>query len=252
MIDSGLGIFRVNLHVHTCLSPCGDLDMHPRALVDEAVAQGLDMIAVCDHNASENVPYVMNAARGTRLTVLPGMEVCTREEAHVLALFGDLPSLARLQDYVYENLTGLNDEEAFGMQPIVNEHGEVEGFNERLLIGATGISLENLVERIHGCGGIAIAAHIDRPSFSVVGQLGFIPPHLAFDALEVSRRLGIREGRSRYPELEAYPLVTSSDAHFIADIGSVYTRMVLEKPAFEELLKAIRKQDGRCILEDGE
>jgi PHP family Zn ribbon phosphoesterase len=250
MNDTGLGIFCVNLHVHTCLSPCGDLDMHPRALVDEAVKRELDMIAVCDHNASENVPFVMNAARGTRLNVLPGMEVCTREEAHVLALFGELPALAELQDYVYANLAGLNDEEAFGMQPIVNEEGEVEGFNERLLIGATGISLEDIVDRIHLFGGIAVAAHIDRPSFSVIGQLGFIPPHVPFDALEISGRLGIREGRRRFPELANYPFVTSSDAHFIADVGSACTRMVLKEPVFEEVLMAIRKQEGRYILED--
>lgn len=250
MNESGLKIFRCSLHVHTCLSPCGDLDMHPRALVDEALAQGLDIIAVCDHNSSENVPYVMRAARGTALCVIPGMEICTREEAHVLALFGEQAQLSLLQDYIYANLHGLNDEEAFGLQPIVNEMGEVEGFNERLLIGATDIPLEDLVARIHEYSGLAIAAHIDRPSFSVIGQLGFIPPHVPFDALEISARLGIRGGRERFPELSGYPFITSSDAHFIPDIGAACTRMVLKDPCFAEVALALKRQEGRYIEEE--
>lgn len=250
MGESVLEIFRCNLHVHTCLSPCGDLDMHPRAVVDEALAQGLDIIAVCDHNSSENVPYVIRAARGTPLCVIPGMEVCTREEAHVLALFAEPAQLSLLQDFVYANLQGLNDEDAFGLQPIVNETEEVEGFNERLLIGATEIPLEDLVSRIHEYGGLAIAAHIDRPSFSVIGQLGFIPAHVPFDALEISARLGIQRGREKFPELSGYAFVTSSDAHFIPDIGAACTRMVLEKPCFAEVAMALKKQGGRYIEED--
>ncbi len=250
MGESGPEIFRCNLHIHTCLSPCGDLDMHPRAVVEEALAQGLDIIAICDHNSSENVPYVIRAAHGTPLCVIPGMEVCTREEAHVLALFGEQPQLSLLQDFVYANLDGLNDEDAFGLQPIVNEAGEVEGFNERLLIGATGITLEALVSRIHEYGGLAIAAHIDRPSFSVIGQLGFIPPHVPFDALEISARLGIRGGRDRFPELSAYPFITSSDAHFIQDIGAACTRMALKSPCIAEISMALKKQGGRYIEED--
>ena len=244
------GIFRCNLHIHTCLSPCADLDMHPRALVDEAVSLGLDVIAVCDHNSSENVQYVLKAARGTSLCVIGGMEVTTREEVHVLALFGEPYSLSQLQDYVYDRLHGLNDEKAFGLQPVVNEKGEVEGFNERLLIGATTISLEDLVQRIHEYGGLAVAAHIDRTSFGVIGQLGFVPPHVPFDALEVSSRLGIKGGRRKFPELSAYPFITSSDAHFIGDIGAKCTRMALMEPSFPEVAMALRKQQGRYILEE--
>jgi PHP family Zn ribbon phosphoesterase len=244
------GIFRCNLHIHTCLSPCGDLDMHPQAVVHEAVSQGLDMIAVCDHNSSENVQYVIRAARGTPLRVIPGMEVATREEVHVLALFGEQSGLSLLQAYVYARLDGLNDEEAFGLQPVVNETGEVEGFNERLLIGATTISLEDLVDRIHEYGGAAVAAHIDRPSFSVIGQLGFMPPHVPFDALEISARLGIEGGRKKFPELSSYTFITSSDAHFINDIGSICTRMALKEPSFSEVVMALRKQGGRYVVEE--
>lgn len=248
--DSPMGrAFRCNLHVHTCLSPCGDLDMHPSALVDEAVSQGIDIIAICDHNSSENVPYVLRAAKGKPLTVVPGMEVTSREEVHVLALFEDMESLSSLQVYVYANLAGRNDEKAFGLQPIVNEEGEVEGFNEHLLIGAANISLEDLVSRIHEEGGLAIAAHIDRPSFSVIGQLGFLPEHVPFDALEVSSRLGIRGGRERFPELSGYSFITSSDAHFIRDIGSRFTAMFMEGASLAEIRQALKRQGGRFVVE---
>lgn len=243
-------VFRCNLHVHTCLSPCGDLDMHPSAIVEEAVSKGLDVIAICDHNSSENVGYVMKAARGTTLTVIPGMEVTTREEVHIVALLEDLATLSRLQEHIYERLEGLNNEEVFGLQPVVTEEGEVEGFNERLLIGATKISLEELVDFIHGLGGIAISAHIDRPGFGLIGQLGFVPPNVPFDALEISWRLGIRGGREKYPELRAYPFVTSSDAHFIDDIGKACTPMMLEAPTLCEIRMALKGEDGRLIMED--
>jgi 3',5'-nucleoside bisphosphate phosphatase len=224
--------------------------MHPSAIVEEAVHQGLDIIAISDHNSSENVGYVMKAARGTALAVIPGMEVTTREEVHVLALFDDLETLYALQTIIYENLEGENNEDVFGIQPIVTEEGEVEGFNPRLLIGATKIPLEDLVTRIHGLGGLAISAHIDRPGFSVIGQLGFVPPNVPFDALEISWRLGIKGGREKYPELSGYPFLTSSDAHFIDDLGKACTPMMLEEPSLSEIRMALKGEGGRRIVED--
>jgi PHP family Zn ribbon phosphoesterase len=223
--------------------------MHPCAIVHEALVQQLDIIAICDHNTSENVRYVARAAQETGLTVIGGMEVASREEVHIIALFDDLEALSRLQDYVYAHLDGLNDEDAFGMQVIVNEIGEVEGFNERLLIGATDIPMEEVVEKVHGLDGLAIAAHIDRPSFSVISQLGFVPEHVPFDALEISARLGIAEGRKKFPELNRYPFITSSDAHFIKDISAASTKMCLEEASLSEIRMALRKENGRYILE---
>lgn len=224
--------------------------MHPSAIVEEALLKGLDIIAISDHNSSENVGYVMKAALGKPLAIIPGIEVTTREEVHVLALFDDLDRLSRLQEYIYDQLEGLNNEEVFGIQPIVTEEGEVEGFNERLLIGATKVSLEDLVERIHALGGLAISAHIDRPGFGVIGQLGFVPPNVPFDALEISWRLGIKGGREKYPELVQYPFVTSSDAHYLEDIGKTCTPMMLEGPSLSEIRMALRREQGRFIMED--
>ncbi len=207
------------------------------------------MIAICDHNSSENASFVMNAARGKKLNILPGMEVTTREEVHILAIFDSLDNLARLQELVYQNLAGENDETRFGIQAIVNEIGEVEGLNNKLLIGATDLSLDKLVKSIHEFGGLAIAAHIDRESFSVLSQLGFIDENVKFDALEVTPLTGIEKARIKYQELSNYSFITSSDAHFLKDIGRAMTRIILEEATIAELKMAFAGQNGRYVLE---
>jgi hypothetical protein len=177
--------FRADLHVHTCLSPCAELDMTPRQIVDAAKGKGLDILAITDHNSAENTEAARRAASGSGLVVLSGMEITSSEEVHVLALFEDGEGAMRMQDIVYENLPpGENDEELYGQQVIVNEFDEVMGFNTRLLITATRLSLEALVSMIHSCGGLCVASHIDREAFSVISQLGFIPGDAGFDALE--------------------------------------------------------------------
>ncbi|HEX7503720.1 MAG TPA: PHP domain-containing protein [Syntrophales bacterium] len=241
--------FRCDFHVHTCLSPCADLDMYPRAVVSMSLARRLDIIAICDHNSSENVQYVIQCAKGTGLTVLPGMEITSSEEVHVLALFDKLENLTPLQDLVYRHLPGKNDEDIFGCQAIVNEHDEVEGLSERLLIGATTLPLQQIVNASRRFGGLAVAAHIDRESFGILGQLGFIPEGLALDALEISRRTGLAEARRRWPELARSAFVESSDSHIITDIGKGITRAFLEEATTAELRMAFEKKNGRYLLE---
>ena len=221
--------------------------MYPSALVGRAVTEKLDVIAVCDHNASENVPHVIRAARGHELVVLPGMEITSREEVHLLALFDRMDCLQRLQDIVYSHLPGINDESRFGCQAIVNELDEVEGFNERLLIGATELRLADLIRHVHAFGGLTVASHIDRESFSVMGQLGFVDPEIPFDALEISGRTGLAGARRKYPELAGYPFLTSSDAHRIEEIGKGFTEFFLEEPTVHELKMAFSGLAGRRI-----
>ncbi len=244
-----LRAFRCVLHVHTCLSPCADLDMSPRAVVDKAVAEKLDIIAICDHNASENTQFVLRSAEGKPLTVLPGMEITSSEEVHLLALFDTLDGLMNIQDIIYGHLSGTNREEIFGCQAIVNDLDEVEGFNDRFLLGATKLSLPEIVDQIHGFGGLVIASHIDRESFSLISQLGFIDPEIHLDALEVTHHIGMKEARLKYPELSGYPFIESSDAHFIDDIGHGATTIFLERGTISELKMAFRKQGGRYIQE---
>lgn len=244
-----LRAFRCDLHIHTCLSPCGDLDMYPRTLIEKSITEKLDVIAVCDHNASENVEYVLTLAKGRPITVLPGMEVSSLEEVHALALFDDLRDLIKLQTIVYEHLPGKNREDIFGPQVIVNERDEVEGMNERLLIGATDVPLRDLINEIHALGGLAIASHIDRPSYSILSQLGFIDPETPFDALEISAATGMKQARRQYPELSAYTFIKSSDAHFIRDIGREFSTMILQTANIHELKLAFEKREGRHVVE---
>lgn len=239
--------FRCDLHVHTCLSPCADLEMYPTALVRRAVETGLDVIAVCDHNASENAPHVIDAARDTKLTVLPGMEITSREEVHLLAIFDSLLPLQGLQEIIYRHLPGKNDEERFGCQAIVNARDEVEGFNEKLLIGATELSLDELVRQVHSLEGIVVASHIDRESFSVISQLGFVDPAIPFDAMEISGTDGSAGARKKYPELARRPFLESSDAHRIREIGQRFTEIFMETPTVVELKKAFAGHEGRSI-----
>ncbi|MDO9586268.1 MAG: PHP-associated domain-containing protein, partial [Syntrophales bacterium] len=188
-------------------------------------------------------------AEGKPILVLPGMEVTSSEEVHLLALFDNADALSILQDVVYGHLPGLNNEAVFGCQAIVNDRDEVEGFNERLLIGATVLPIQDIIDRIHSLGGLAIAAHIDRETFSILGQLGFIDEGMHFDALEVSCTMGIERARSRYPDLASYPMIASSDAHFIRDIGRGSTRIRLSEGTVAELKMAFQRREGRCIME---
>ena len=134
--------YLMDLHIHTCLSPCGESDMVPTRIVSRARKLGLDAIAVCDHNASENVHPVRAAGLAQGLAVFMGMEVTSREEIHVLALFGEDRGLELMQKLVESNLHGVNDEELFGPQYIVDERDYVSGVCERLLIGATDLSVD--------------------------------------------------------------------------------------------------------------
>jgi hypothetical protein len=220
------------------------------ALVQKAIEAKLDMIAICDHNSSANVPYVINAAQTRKLKILPGMEITTSEEVHLLAIFDSLPNLTLLQNIIDQNLRGVNDEGRFGVQAIVNENGEVEGINNQLLIGATDLSLDTLINYIHQFDGLAIAAHIDRESFSVLSQLGFIDDNAGFDALEITHLTGFDQARIKYQELCKYSFIISSDSHFIRDIGSAFTQIYLEEPTFSELKMALKKQNGRYVMEE--
>jgi hypothetical protein len=225
--------------------------MYPRALIEKSIAERLDVIAVCDHHASENMEYVLNLAKGRPITVLPGMEISSIEEVHVLALFDDLSQLLTLQAIVYEHLVGKNREDLFGPQVIVNDQDEVEGMNERLLIGATDLYLHHIIDEIHVLGGLAVASHIDRPSYSVLSQLGFIDPGTApFDALEISAMTDIKAARRQYPELSSHAMIHSSDAHSLGDIGRAFSTMILQTANIHEMKLAFEKQEGRRIVED--
>ena len=223
--------------------------MTPRAIVRTALERGLHVIAICDHNSARNTAATRQVADGTGLTVIPGIEITTSEEAHIVGLFRSDEEAQGVQEEVYARLIGQNDEEAFGYQVVVNEHDEVEDLDQRLLIGATTLSAERVADLIHKYHGLAIAAHVDRQGFGIFSQLGFIPDGLKLDALEVSRRSDFDTVRSTYRQTRDYSLVTSSDAHYLQDIGAAFTVARLGKPDLGELTRAFRGEGGRHIVE---
>jgi PHP family Zn ribbon phosphoesterase len=210
---------------------------------------GLDMIAICDHNSAENAPALVSAGSEKGLTVLPGMEITSKEEIHLLALFDRLEECMALQDWVYQNLPGENVEEAFGCQTIINERDEAVGTNRRLLIGATLLPLGEIVSGVGSLGGVVIASHIDRQAFSLLGQLGFIPEGLALDGLEISPRTPREEAQERFHAYSRFSFVRFSDAHFLEDIGTNITHFLLEKTSLEEVKMALHHRGGRRVVE---
>ncbi len=244
-----LQCYRADLHIHTCLSPCADLTMSPKRIVAKAEEMKLDIIAVCDHNSAENVRATFNAAKGKDLAVLAGMEVASSEEVHMIALFDTVDAVLTMQKLVYKALMpGENNEELFGQQIVVNEFDEVEAYNNRLLISATTLPLAEIVKQIHLNSGLVIASHIDRETYSIFGQLGFIPDGLNIDALEISPNTTRAQVNIKFPATARYPLVTSSDAHFLEDIGKVTTSFLLAQPTLSEIKMAFSKRDGRNII----
>ncbi len=239
--------YKADLHIHTCLSPCGDLKMTPQKIINQVLKNKIDIIAICDHNTAENVPALISAAICKNVVVLPGMEICSREEIHILALFENLETVFEMQAKVYEKLHGQNNPDVFGMQVVGNEFDEVLGFNDKLLVGAVDLSIEEIVNRVHKLGGLAVASHIDRGSYSVISQLGFIPSSLEFDALEISPSINCEDARKRFPEYNNYTFIRNSDAHFIEDIGKCFTEFQIKEPTFNEIKLVLNNEDGRKV-----
>ncbi len=182
------------------------------------------------------------------MAVLPGVELATEEEAHILGLFDAGTDLAQLLTAVYEKLPDIPSRRSFVEdQVIVDAEDGVTGFNPHCLIGATTLTVYEAVDLIHRHGGLAVASHVDREAFSVISQLGFIPPDLRLDAVEVSPLLSFDEARAAFGPLSPLPLVRFSDAHRPDEIGRATMEFLLAGPSLEEIRKALAGLDGREV-----
>ncbi len=241
--------FFADLHVHTALSPCaGDLATPPN-IVASAIENGMQMIAVTDHNSAENVQVVATCGRRHGLKVIPGMEITSREEVHLVCLLRSVADALELQQIVYAALPGgQNRPDAFGRQLVMDAEGSTTGECLRLLMGAADLSLEEIIRAVHWLDGLVIAAHIDRPCFSVIANLGMVPPDAQFDALEISASLTRDDAVARFPFVAGFPLVTASDAHLPQEIGGSPTLFLLEKMDLDEMRMALQGRGGREYL----
>lgn len=242
-----------DLHIHTALSPCAEDAMTPRAIVLAAAQAKLDIIAVCDHNSAGNAAAVQEAAQRYtegRITVLAGIEINTAEEVHLIALFPDAEAAKCVGDALYGALPQLPvSKRLYGEQWLMNAEGDCIGREAQLLSIASAYPLADAVALVREHGGLAIAAHVDRPSFSVPSQLGFFPLDLRFDAVEVSAA-GCRAGRQGEFVPLGMPLITASDAHSIEEIGACRTLFALDALDFESLAAALHcdPREGRCVI----
>ncbi len=229
-----------DLHLHSCLSPCASLDMSPSAIAAAAKAAGLDAIALTDHNSALNTPAFAAACRRESLFALYGLEICTIEEIHALALFETPEAALGFGAHLYDHLPDFHNRPAqFGDQAVVDEHDNVLELVERYLGNATDLPFSHLPGLVAAHGGLFLPAHVDRPSFSVLSQLGLLPPESG-PILEVTRH-HLPDLLARYGA--SHTLVTFSDAHHPADIGSAATRIDLDAftlPALRNALLARR------------
>lgn len=219
--------------------------MIPPLIVRTALEKGLNLIAITDHNASANVSAVIEAAKGEALTVLPGMELQTEEDVHVLCLFDTLDQLNRLQELVDQHLPDVpNNPEFFGEQFVVDHTGDFIRREKRLLINATTLSFEEAFRFVKDLDGLFIPAHVNRQAFGLIDHLGFVPPDLDVAVLEISRHIEPSSASSKYPQIKGYPLIQSGDVHYLADFLGI-NRFSIEKPTISELKLAFQQKNGR-------
>lgn len=239
--------FRADLHVHTVLSPCAEIEMIPPLIVQEAVERQIDLIAITDHNASANVAAVQKAAAGTGLVVLPGMEVQSREEVHILCLFENLEQLTEWQTQVNAALPDLpNRPDFFGEQLVVDEEGEFIRTEPRLLLTSTSFSIDEIYKRVNALGGLVIPAHVERTSNGLFPTLGLVSDEWPVEAFEISRHTTPEKARAKFPGIGTYPLIQSGDVHMLNSFlgATVFT---LETRTLGEIRLALRGQDGRKV-----
>lgn len=209
-----------DFHIHSCLSPCGDNDMTPNNICNMAMLSGLDVIALTDHNSCLNCPAVMKAGREIGLTVIPGMELCTCEEVHIVCLFSSLEGALSFSDRVRSSMPDIkNRPEIFGEQLIMNEKDEVTGSEEKLLTLACSIGCSEAVQTVREYGGICYPAHVDRSSYSVISNLGLISEDMGFSAFEISDSGDLNTLTAKYSVLGNMLCMRGSDAHYLENMS---------------------------------
>lgn len=232
--------YAYDLHIHTCLSPCGDALMTPPNIANMAYIMGLDIIAVTDHNSARNARAVINAAAALPLLVIPGIEITTAEEIHVVCLFPDADSAEKAGLELEKHLPAVpNRPEYFGEQVIMDENEEIWGTFPILLSNALDISIDTLPKLIGGFGGFCYPAHIDRPSNSIISVFGTLPDKPKFATLEVHNPKQFLEKDENAFYKERYTIITSSDAHNLPDISEREHMIELDEATFGCLEKAL-------------
>jgi len=224
--------YKCDFHIHSCVSPCGDLFMSPRVIAEELLKRDIKIAALTDHNTSLNCPAFKIACETLGIFPLFGMEAQSLEEVHCLCLFEDLKIAMDFSQEIYELLPNIkNVPEKMGDQVFVNEEDEILGEVEKYLVISIPLSIDEIEKKVHKLGGLFIPAHADRPAFSMFSQLGYIPKG-KYDAIEVTRIPPMVQNplTQELEPLETYdyPLISNSDAHYEEHIGRRTTILEIE------------------------
>lgn len=242
-------LFRADLHTHTVLSPCGDLDMSPDEIVRIAKERGLDIIGITDHNTTKHCKLARYYAEQEGIFVLMGAEVTSKEEAHCLAFFDTEEQLDDFEDYLQKYLPDIqNDVDKFGYQVQIDEQGNIIYEELKFLPSAINQNIEQILQKVHSLSGLFVPAHIDKLKNSIPSQLGFIPFDLDVDGVELSSRATKRDFLLRNRYLKNKTFIQSSDSHYTNQIASTYCYIQIEQPSFTEIKMAFHCENDRKIL----
>ncbi len=231
-----------DLHIHSVLSPCAEDEMTPNNIVNMAYIKGLDIIAVTDHNAALNCEAVFNCAKDRGIVVVPGIELETREEVHMVCLFPGLEEVMKMHEEVSNALPGIeNREDIFGQQLIMDEEDNIVRNYKPMLITATSMSIDDVFEKVGKLGGVVVPAHVDRDSFSIISNLGIVPDYLNIKYLEISKDCVIKEFLKKNPYLSTYNFLKSSDAHNLGKILEKESSIELKEISIECLIEFLKR-----------
>ena len=241
--------FKADLHTHTVLSPCGDIEMSPKNIVKKAKEKGLDILGITDHNSTKNCKVLEEVAKDYDLMILKGAEVTSKEEVHCLTFFEKDNEIIEFQEYLDEHLPKIkNDVNKFGYQVVVDRDENIIEQINWLLISALDVSMNQIEKKVHDLNGLFIPAHIDRARFSILSQLGFVPSDVNYDALELSKFVNKNEFLKQNNYLADYSFIQSSDAHYINDVGSTTTAFHINDKSFQEIALALKGIDNRKVM----
>ncbi|MCB7319721.1 PHP domain-containing protein [Lacrimispora sp. 210928-DFI.3.58] len=231
-----------DLHLHSCLSPCGDDDMTPANIAGMAALKGLEAVALTDHNSCKNCPAFLAMAEEYGLLAVPGMEINTSEEVHAVCLFPELQAAMEFDRYVYDRLMKFpNNEAIFGKQQIYNAQDEICGIEPNLLINATDISFDGLWELVRSYDGVMFPAHVDKTANSLIANLGFIPPDSRFQTAEVKDLKKLHQLKKDHPYLNGCRIISNSDAHYLEHINEPDLTLLVEERSVRGIINALLK-----------
>lgn len=236
--------FSYDMHIHSCLSPCGDTDMTPNNIINMCYIKGLNIIAITDHNSMLNVESIMKLGLEKDILVIPGIEVTTKEEVHVCCYFYDLNDGIKFQDLIYDGLPDIkNSPLIFGNQEIRDMEDELINEVDKLLISSTKYSLDDINHMVKKYNGVMVPAHIDRKSFGMLAVLGFIPDGLDIYTVELSKYFQDQNNIFN-TDLSKYNIIKNSDAHYLKDINESINFIDIEQLNINSVLTYLTDTGG--------